>query len=282
MISIKSIGELKAFINEAKANRKTIGFVPTMGFLHEGHLSLMKKAKEENDLVVTSVYVNPTQFGPGEDFDSYPRDEKRDSQLMDSVGVDACFFPTDEMMYPRGFQTYIETQGSIVKGLCGAKREGHFKGVTTIVGKLFNLVKPDRAYFGQKDAQQVAVISRMVEDLNFDVKVVPCPIVRESDGLAMSSRNKYLSEEARVQALCLSSALARVKTLIEKGERSANVIEKAILNHILPNRLAKIDYIEIVDFSTLEPVEAISGKILIALAVYIDKTRLIDNLYLEV
>lgn len=282
MLRIKDIQELRAYIADAKRQGLSIGFVPTMGYLHEGHLSLMAKAKAENQLVVASVYVNPTQFGPNEDYDAYPRDEERDAALMASVGIDACFFPDNVMMYPRGYQTYIETQGPLVKRLCGAKRVGHFKGVTTVVGKLFNLVQPDRAYFGQKDAQQVAVIQRMVEDLNFPVEIVPCPIVREADGLAMSSRNKYLRGEARQQALVLKAALDRAQQLVTQGERSADPIEKAMLSMILKADKARIDYIEIVDRDTLEPLTTLQGRILIALAVFIDDTRLIDNLFLEV
>lgn len=282
MIIIKDIVSLKTYVAKQKGEGKSIGFVPTMGFLHEGHLSLMEKAKSENQIVLASVYVNPTQFGPSEDYDAYPRDEKRDSELLERVGVDACFFPSNELMYPRGYQTYIETQGPLVKRLCGAKREGHFKGVTTIVGKLFNLVQPDRAYFGQKDAQQVAVIERMVEDLNIPVAIVPCPIVREADGLAMSSRNKYLRGEARLQALVLKGALDKALEQIALGERSAERIEKYMLSIILKANKARIDYIEIVDRETLEPLAKLQGRVLIALAVFIDDTRLIDNCFLEV
>ncbi len=282
MLIIKDIESLKAFVAMHKKLGHRLGFVPTMGFLHEGHLSLMTMAKSENDVVIASVYVNPTQFGPNEDYDAYPRDEKRDTQLMETVGIDACFFPDNAMMYPHGYQTYIETQGPLVKRLCGAKRIGHFKGVTTIVGKLFNLVQPDRAYFGQKDAQQVAVIQRMVDDLNFPVTVVPCPIVREADGLAMSSRNKYLRAEARQQALVLKRALDRALERIAMGEKSAEQIEKAMLSTILKADKARIDYIDIVNRDTLEPISTLQGRVLIALAVFIDDTRLIDNVFLEV
>ncbi len=282
MEKLMTIEALKTFIKAAKSQGKSVGFVPTMGYLHEGHLSLMRQAKVENDIVITSIYVNPTQFGPNEDYDAYPRDEKRDSLLMESVDVDACFFPTNAMMYPDGYQTYIETQGVLVKRMCGAKRVGHFKGVTTVVGKLFNLVQPDRAYFGQKDAQQVAVIKRMVKDLNFDVTIVPCPIVREEDGLAMSSRNKYLRGDAREQALILKAALDRAVELIGKGERSAEHLEKMMLTTILKANKARIDYIEIVNFDTFEALKEVSGPTLIALAVFIDDTRLIDNISLEV
>lgn len=279
---IQTIQALQDYIGTCKAQNKTIGFVPTMGYLHDGHLSLMRQARRDNDIVVTSVYVNPTQFGPNEDLDNYPRDERRDKQLMKSVAVDACFFPDNDMMYPSGFQTYIDTQGAIVTGLCGAKREGHFKGVTTIVGKLFNLVKPDCAYFGMKDAQQVAVIQRMVSDLNFDVTIIPCPIVRETDGLAMSSRNKYLKGKAREQALALRRALDIAEEAIENGQRDAKQLIAQMTKSITSYDLARIDYIEIVDFSTLQPVQQLTGRLLIALAVFIDGTRLIDNIYLEV
>lgn len=282
MKNIVSIEDLKYLVKNWRNSNKTIGFVPTMGFLHEGHLSLMRRARSENDIVVTSVYVNPTQFGVNEDLASYPRDPKRDTILMQEVGVDACFFPTDDMMYPNGFQTYIETQGPIVKGLCGAKREGHFKGVTTIVGKLFNLVKPTKAYFGMKDAQQVAVIKRMVNDLNFDVIIVPCPIVRETDGLAMSSRNKYLKGEARYQAIALKRSLDLAKVQIEAGQRDTTTLITTIQENIESYNLTKIDYIEIVSLNDLTPITTLTGDVLIALAVFVEGTRLIDNLYLEV
>lgn len=282
MIKLTRIEDVRAYVKVAKAEGKSIGFVPTMGFLHQGHLALMSRAKAENDLVITSIYVNPTQFGPGEDYEVYPRDEARDIDLMKSVSVDACFFPTNQVMYPSGFQTYIETQGQLVKGLCGSKREGHFRGVTTIVGKLFNIVAPDRAYFGQKDAQQVAVIKQMVKDLDFGLEIIACPIVREADGLAMSSRNKYLGQDARSQALVLKASLDEAKKHIDQGERDASCLLKVMQGVIQEAPLARVDYIEIVDGMSLEPLTHLKGQVLMAMAVFVDGTRLLDNMSVEV
>ncbi len=279
---IRTVAELRDAIKKEKQKGATVGFVPTMGYLHEGHVSLMVNARKENDLVVVSVFVNPTQFGENEDLDSYPTDFNRDKELMEEAGVDIAFFPGIKEMYPKGYNTYVEVEGQITKMLCGASREGHFRGVTTIVSKLFNMVLPDRAYFGQKDAQQVAVIKRMVKDLNIGVEIVPCPIVREVDGLALSSRNTYLTETERKDALVLSQSLVKAKKMIENGERSAKIVKEFIIDRIKCVDYALIDYVEILSAETLESLEDLSGEVLIALAVKIGKPRLIDNVFLEV
>jgi len=279
---INTIEDIREVVKSTKEQEKSVGFVPTMGFLHEGHLALIKKAKEENDLVIVSIFVNPTQFGPGEDLESYPRDIDRDRQLSEVSGADIIFYPTVEEIYPSGFNTYVEVEGQITKRLCGASRPGHFKGVTTIVSKLFSIVSPHKAYFGQKDAQQVAVIEQMVRDLNFDIKIIPCPIVREKDGLAMSSRNTYLNIEEREAALILSKSLFMAEKMIQDGEKSANKIKSFITENIKSEELANIDYVEVVDARTLNNIEELHGDILIALAVRFGKTRLIDNIRLEV
>ncbi len=274
---IRNIKEMQSIASSLKKVGKVIGFVPTMGFLHEGHLSLVRRAKRENDVVVVSIFVNPIQFGAGEDFKRYPRDIERDVAILRSEGVDFLFLPSAEEMYPEGFSTYVDVIG-ITEGLCGAKRPGHFKGVATVVTKLFNIVQPDRAYFGRKDYQQLKVIERLVKDLNFNVQVVGCPIVRESDGLAMSSRNVYLSREERKSALSLFNSLLLAKELIEGGERRAEVLKEKMKNYILSHPdVRKIDYIEIVDSETLKPVEEIGRGTLIALAVFVGNARLIDN-----
>lgn len=278
---IRSVDEMKVLIKDIKRSGKTIGFVPTMGYLHDGHISLVKRARSENDVVVVSVFVNPTQFGPNEDFDSYPRDEERDANLCKEAGCDILFMPTKEDMYRQNYSTYVEVQG-LTEGLCGAKRPGHFRGVTTIVTKLFNIVKPDRAYFGQKDAQQLAVIKRMVADLDMDVEVVGCEIVRDADGLALSSRNTYLSEDERKQAPVLYKSLVKAKEAIEKGERVSENIIELIEDTIRDAKDATIDYVEIVNNETLKPVEKIEEEVLIAIAVKIGKTRLIDNMVVRV
>ncbi|WP_069650682.1 pantoate--beta-alanine ligase [Caloranaerobacter ferrireducens] len=278
---IKSIQEIKNIIADEKAKGKSIGFVPTMGYLHDGHLSLMKRAKDENDVVVVSIFVNPIQFGQGEDYEVYPRDIERDSKLAESVGVDYIFAPEVKEMYPEGYNTFVEVLG-VTDKLCGASRPGHFRGVTTVVMKLFNIVTPDKAYFGQKDAQQVYVIKQMVRDLNMAVKIISCPIVREHDGLAMSSRNTYLSEEERRQALVLSKSLFWAQDMINKGERNAKTLIGGIKSMINEMPLANIDYVEIIDYDTFSEVEKLKGNILIALAVRIGKTRLIDNILVEV
>lgn len=279
---LNTIRDMRVEVKKVRRSGKSIGFVPTMGYLHEGHLSLVKRAREENDLVVVSIFVNPTQFGPHEDFESYPRNLDRDSKLVESFGGDIVFSPSVSEMYPKKSSTYVEVEGNIVKELCGASRPGHFKGVTTVVTKLFNIVTPDRAYFGQKDAQQVAVIEQMVRDLCLEIEIVPCPIVREKDGLAMSSRNIYLNEKERRAATVLFESLSKAEEIVRKGGRSPFEVSKFILNIIASESLCQIDYIEIVNSQTLEPIEEIKGNILIALAVKIGSTRLIDNLRLEI
>ena len=271
----KTVEETRKQIKQWKKEGKTIGLVPTMGFLHEGHASLIRKCREQNDIVVVSDFVNPTQFGPNEDLEAYPRDFERDSKLCESLGADLIFAPSPEDMYhdPHAFVS-IDT---LSETLCGKTRPIHFKGVCTVVTKLFHIVAPDRAYFGEKDAQQLAIIRKMVKDLNFDIEIVGCPIVREADGLAMSSRNTYLNEEERKAALVLSQVVRLGEELVEAGEKNAAVIKEKMIAHIEAEPLAKIDYVEIVDAQSLEPVSEIQGEILAAMAVYIGKTRLIDN-----
>ena len=275
---IKKIAEMQKIANDLRQQGKSIGFVPTMGYLHEGHLSLMKCARKENDVVVISIFVNPTQFVPGEDYERYPRDEEGDIKKAKEVGVDIVFIPDVKDMYPDGYSTYVEEK-VLSAGLCGARRPGHFKGVTTIVAKLFNIVKPHRAYFGKKDYQQLRVIERMARDLNFDIEIIGCPIVREPDGLAMSSRNVYLSQEERKSALCLYKSLLLAQNMIKNGERNPEIIKKAMEEFILKHpHVKKIDYIEIVDKYTLKPVDKLRGNELIALAVFVGPARLIDNM----
>lgn len=273
---VTTIEALKAEIKAAKKSQKTIGLVPTMGFLHEGHLTLAEAARAENDLVVMSIFVNPTQFGPNEDFESYPRDLPRDTALASSVGVDLVFAPSVEEMYPNdgGIRIHAGKQASI---LCGASRPGHFDGVLQVVAKLFNLVEPTRAYFGQKDAQQVAIIATMVRDYNFPLEMRVVPIVREEDGLAKSSRNVYLSEVDRQQAPAIHKALQLAKERFLLNGDVVDAIERASV-HISTNTNGTIDYIELLAYPDLAPVTAETEQILLAAAVYIGKTRLIDNL----
>ena len=277
MIIVSSVEEVRNQVKEWRKQGLTVGLVPTMGYLHEGHQSLIKASVENNDRTVVSVFVNPIQFGPNEDLATYPRDLDRDSKLCEETGADLIFHPEKENMYDDDFCTYIDMD-SVTKNLCGKTRPTHFRGVCTVVGKLFNIVAPDRAYFGQKDAQQLAVIRRMVRDLNFDLEIVGCPIIREDDGLAKSSRNTYLSEEERKAALVLSRSLKEGKALIESGEKDAKKVVDSIRKVIETEPLAKIDYVEAVDFDTIEPIETINNNTLVAIAVYIGKTRLIDNI----
>lgn len=279
---VYTIDTLKTELNALRKGHKTVGFVPTMGFLHEGHLSLVQNARAENDVVVVSIFVNPTQFGPGEDFESYPRDLERDSALVAAAGCDLVFAPSPEEMYPQPYSTYVDVHGGLTDKLCGASRPGHFRGVATVVTKLFNLVKPNRAYFGQKDAQQVAVIEQMVRDMNQSVTIVPCPIVREADGLALSSRNTYLDETQRKEALVLSQSLLWAKDAIDKGQRDAKTLIEGMVAIIETAPSAVIDYVSIVSAKTLEAVETLEGDILMAVAVKVGKPRLIDNMRLEV
>ena len=270
----KTVGETRRQVKQWKKEGKTIGLVPTMGFLHEGHASLIRKCREQNDIVVVSDFVNPTQFGPNEDLEAYPRDFERDSVLCESLGADLIFAPSPEDMYhdPHAFVS-IDT---LSETLCGKTRPIHFKGVCTVVTKLFHIVGPDRAYFGEKDAQQLAIIRKMAEDLNFDIEIVGCPIVREEDGLAKSSRNTYLNEEERRAALCLSRAVKAGKEVIYKGADAKEVLNpmKAIIE---AEPLARIDYVMMVDALTMQPIEKADRDVLVAMAVYIGKTRLIDN-----
>ena len=275
-----TIKDVRERVNDWKREGLTVGFVPTMGYLHEGHKSLMQAARANNDRVVVSVFVNPMQFGPNEDLESYPRDFEKDSALCESVGVDLIFHPEPEEMYADGFCSYVDMNG-LTTELCGKSRPIHFRGVQTVVLKLFNIVKPDRAYFGQKDAQQLAVIRRMVKDLNVDTEIVGCPIVREADGLAKSSRNTYLNLDERKAALILSRSLKLGRELIENGETDSNAVIKAITDSINTEPLAKIDYVDVVDFDTITPVDRIGKSVLVAIAVYIGKTRLIDNFIIE-
>ncbi len=273
---IKTIEELRPIIKGWKREGLTVGLVPTMGYLHDGHKSLIVKAVSENDKVVVSDFVNPTQFGANEDLSSYPRDIERDAALCEAAGADIIFHPEPEEMYFPDKCTFVDMD-KLTKGLCGKTRPVHFSGVCTVVSKLFNIVTPDRAYFGQKDAQQLAVIKRMVRDLNFDITIVGCPIVREADGLALSSRNTYLNEEERKAALILNKSLTLGKEMIEAGEKNTAKVREAIIEHMETEPLAKVDYVEIVDAENLEPVETIDAPVLVATAVYIGKTRLIDN-----
>lgn len=276
---VKTVKEVREFVKDARRNGKTIGFVPTMGFLHEGHKSLIVRAAKENDVVVVSDFVNPTQFGPNEDFEAYPRDIDKDARLCEEAGADIIFNPEPDEMYSSPLTTI--SVDKITKGLCGKTRPIHFNGVCTVVSKLFNIVTPDRAYFGEKDAQQLIVVKKMVKDLNFDIEIIGCPIIRESDGLAKSSRNTYLNAEERSAALCLSRSLKIGKEMIENGEKEAQAVKNAIISEIEKEPLAKIDYVEIVDLDNLESTNRTDVGILCAMAVYIGKTRLIDNFIIE-
>ena len=273
---VKTIAEVRTQVKEWKRQGLTVGFVPTMGYLHEGHKSLIDRAVSENDKVVVSDFVNPTQFGPTEDLASYPRDLERDAALCENAGAALLFNPEPSEMYAEDACTFVDMSG-LTGELCGKSRPIHFRGVCTVVSKLFHIVAPDRAYFGQKDAQQLAVIRHMVSDLNFGIEIVGCPIVREADGLAKSSRNTYLNEQERKAAVVLNQSLQAAQDLYENGERSAAVLSAAIREKLAAEPLAKPDYVEIVDWNTLEPVETIQDSVLMAIAVYIGKTRLIDN-----
>ena len=279
MERITTIKDIRARIKELKLSGRTIGFVPTMGYLHEGHLSLVDEAKKHSDIIVMSIFVNPTQFGPNEDLDSYPRDIERDEFLAKSRGVDIVFYPDTKEMYPGITLTWVNVE-KITKVLCGASREGHFKGVTTVVTKLFNIVKPDIAVFGQKDAQQAAVITKMVEDLNADIKIIVAPIVREADGLAMSSRNVRLTEEQRKNALVLSRSLFEIEDGLKTGEELKSLLVKAIKN-ISSTPGAELEYLEARTYPDLELTDVIKGKTVIAVAVRFGDVRLIDNILLD-
>jgi pantoate--beta-alanine ligase len=273
---------MQAICSGHKREGKTIGLVPTMGYLHTGHMSLVQAARENNDIVVVSIFVNPTQFGVGEDYETYPRDGERDRRLLEEMQVDYCFSPAAEAMYPEGYTTYVAAEGEITQKLCGGSRPAHFKGVTTVVAKLFHISQADRAYFGQKDAQQVSVIETMVRDLNMPVAVVRSPIVREEDGLALSSRNVYLTPEQRQDALVLSRSLQAARAGIEAGERDAAAVRQLIVAMITAQSAGAIDYVEIVEAGRLAELKRLTGRVLVALAVRFGATRLIDNMVLEV
>jgi len=278
---IKNIKDMQVLSKGLRTEKKTIGFIPTMGALHEGHLSLIRRSKKENDVTVVSIFVNPIQFGPREDFKQYPRDLEGDLKKLSSLGVEVVFVPDEKEMYPEGFSTIINV-GSIGEILCGATRKGHFNGVATVVTKLFNIVMPDRAYFGQKDYQQTVVIKKLVRELNFDIDIVVCPTVREPDGLAMSSRNSYLTESDRKVAPILYRALKHGKELmLSKGIDDPLYIKKEMEELIKSEPLADIEYIEIVDPQSLESVKEIKAPVVICLAVKIRNTRLIDNMIVE-
>ena len=272
---VGTVKEVREQVKEWKKQGLSVGFVPTMGYLHEGHKSLMDAARKGNDKVVVSIFVNPMQFGPTEDLATYPRDLNHDAALCESAGVDLIFHPEAEEMYEKDFCSFVDMTG-LTEGLCGKTRPIHFRGVCTVVNKLFNIVTPDHAYFGQKDGQQLAVIKRMVRDLNMDIEIVGCPIVREEDGLAKSSRNTYLSPEERKAALILSKTVALGKELA-KTEKDANKVVEAMKKNIETEPLAKIDYVEAVDALSMAPVEKLEGTCMLGMAVYIGKTRLIDN-----
>ena len=272
---VGTVKEVREQVKEWKKQGLSVGFVPTMGYLHEGHKSLMDAARKGNDKVVVSIFVNPMQFGPTEDLATYPRDLDHDAALCESAGVDLIFHPEAEEMYEKDFCSFVDMTG-LTEGLCGKTRPIHFRGVCTVVNKLFNIVTPDHAYFGQKDGQQLAVIKRMVRDLNMDIEIVGCPIIREEDGLAKSSRNTYLSSEERKAALILSKTVALGKELA-KTEKDANKVVEAMKKNIETEPLAKIDYVEAVDALSMAPVEKLEGTCMLATAVYIGKTRLIDN-----
>lgn len=277
---VDNVKEIRNIVKEWKADGLTVGLVPTMGYLHEGHKSLIDRAVAENDRVVVSDFVNPMQFGPKEDLPTYPRDLEMDSALCEAAGAHIIFHPEPDEMYHDDFSSFVD-MNTLTSGLCGKTRPIHFRGVCTVLAKLFNIVQPDKAYFGQKDAQQLAVVTHMVNDLNFNLEIVGCPIIREEDGLAKSSRNTYLSADERQAALILSKALKNGKALIESGETDAKKVVKIISDEISAEPLAKIDYVEIVSWPTLEEVDTIDSDILCAIAVYIGKVRLIDNFIIK-
>lgn len=281
MIIATTIAQVRAQVAAWKKEGLTVGLVPTMGYLHEGHASLVDEAVRRCDRVVASDFVNPTQFGPNEDLEAYPRDFDRDCALLEEHGCAMVFHPAVEEMYAPGAATYVEILSDMPKQLCGKTRPIHFRGVCTVVSKLFNIVTPDKAFFGQKDAQQLAIIRQMVRDLSYGIEIVGCPIVREADGLAKSSRNTYLSQAERQAALVLSESVFLGQKMVAEGETDANKIVTAMTEHIQAQPLAKIDYVSAVDGVTMDPVDRIAGTVLVAMAVYIGKTRLIDNFIVE-
>lgn len=281
MIIATTIAQVRAQVAAWKKEGLTVGLVPTMGYLHEGHASLVDEAVRRCDRVVASDFVNPTQFGPNEDLEAYPRDFDRDCALLEEHGCAMVFHPAVEEMYAPGAATYVQILSDMPKQLCGKTRPIHFRGVCTVVSKLFNIVTPDKAFFGQKDAQQLAIIRQMVRDLSYGIEIVGCPIVREADGLAKSSRNTYLSQAERQAALVLSESVFLGQKMVAEGETDANKIVAAMTEHIQAQPLAKIDYVSAVDGVTMDPVDRIAGTVLVAMAVYIGKTRLIDNFIVE-
>ncbi len=280
MLVANTISEVKENVRKWKKEGLSIGLVPTMGYLHEGHASLIARACKENDKVIVSDFVNPIQFGPKEDLATYPRDFDADCKLCEGIGADLIFHPSPDEMYLDGFHSYVGVD-VLSQELCGKSRPIHFNGVCTVVSKLFNISEADRAYFGQKDAQQLAIVKRMVRDLNFNIEIVGCPIIREEDGLAKSSRNTYLSADARAKATVLHKALTVGEEMVRSGEKNVATIRKAVTDIIEAEPLAKIDYVEIVDWNELQKIDTVNGPILMALAVYIDNVRLIDNFIVE-
>jgi len=276
MIIAETVAQVRAQVQQWKKEGLTVGLVPTMGYLHEGHASLAKQSVTLCNKTVVSVFVNPIQFGPSEDLVSYPRDFEHDCAILEEIGVDLVFHPSPEEMYAPDFCTYVDME-NLTTQLCGKSRPGHFKGVCTVVSKLFHIVQPNKAFFGEKDAQQLAVIRRMVRDLSFDIEIVGCPIVREADGLAKSSRNVYLNAEERKAALILSKTVLLGKEIIAKGERSGKALTDALKANIQKEPFARVDYVDVVNGISMEPIENLQGQILVAMAVFIGKTRLIDN-----
>ncbi len=274
---LSKISAIKAAINKRKFSGKSVGFVPTMGFLHEGHLSLVRESLRRTDFTVVSIFVNPTQFGPKEDLQEYPRDFEKDSALLEELGVDIVFVPDDQEMYPEGFKTYVDVT-DLQDKFEGRSRPGHFRGVCTVLLKFFTIVNPDIAYFGQKDAQQALIIKKMVRDLNLDVEIQALPTIREEDGLVLSSRNVYLTKDQRKAALCLVESLREANRLIEAGEKDPQIIKSEMTRLIGAEPLASLDYIAIVDLENLDPLDKIKGETLIAVAVFFGKVRLIDNM----
>ena len=276
------VKDIKKFAHEQQSSGKTIGLVPTMGALHEGHMSLVKASMKKCDVTIVSVFVNPTQFGPNEDFEAYPRDFEHDVKKLQEAGVDAVFHPTPEEMYPEGYSTYVNVEGELTKKLCGARRPGHFRGVATVVTKLINITRADETFFGQKDAQQVAVVKRFSLDLNFSANINMLPIVREKSGLALSSRNSYLNEEEKKSALSLSRGLKKAESAYLAGEKNSVILKKIVSDEIEKEPLTSIDYVELVQYPSLEDTEIIESESLLAIAVFVGKTRLIDNIVLKV
>lgn len=279
---IRDLTALRERLDTVRQQGKEIGFVPTMGYLHEGHLSLIRAADMEDDFIVVSIFVNPLQFGKGEDYEDYPRDLEHDSSFAAAAGCDLIFYPLAKDLYPSGYATFVDVEGNLTEGLCGAARPGHFRGVTTVLTKLFNLVAPQRTYFGQKDIQQCLVVKKMIKDLNFNIQLKIMPTIREEDGLAMSSRNTYLTPEQRAHAPVLFKSLQAARLLIQAGERDASVVKEMMLSRIVNVPGTEIDYLEIVEMDNLKLVDKVESDCLVALAVKFGDTRLIDNIIVEV